>query len=523
MKKLHLTFLLIAIIILTISCTKEKKQSDSRPNIIYMMADDHASQAISAYQSRLAEIAPTPNLDRIARDGVMFNNCFCTNSICTPSRAVILTGKHSHSNGVLDLADKLDSTTQVTTPMLLQKAGYYTGMIGKWHLHTQPFGFDYWKVMVGQGQYHDPLYWEKGLGWKANNIGAKQYSGYVTDITTNMALEFIANRPKEKPFCLMLHFKAPHDPWDYNEKYDSLYTDVSIPEPGNLFDDYLTRGKGIQECTQKIGNCHTIFSEQTEQLQGEQRKKAQYQIYLKKYLRCIASIDENVGKLLNYLDENGLSNNTIIVYTSDQGFFLGEHGLYDKRFMYEESMKMPLLIKYPAKIEAGQVNNELVSNLDFAETLLDYAGVEIPTSMQGMSLVPLLENRSVEWRDALYYRYWMHGAHFNVPAHFGIRTTTDKLIFFYGHDLGTHHVVNYQDGEIKGADTRLIPWKVEEPYWEYYDLTEDPHEMKNGYREKINQPRISELKIKLRELRETYGDTDEKYPEMKEIIENYWN
>ena len=206
-------------IVFTVSCTAtEKEKGSQRPNIIYMMADDHAAQAISAYQSRLAEIAPTPNLDRIASQGMRFNNCFCTNSICTPSRAVILTGKHSHSNGVLDLADRIDSTTQITSQVLLQNAGYYTGMIGKWHLHTQPFGFDYWKVMVGQGQYHDPLYWEKGMGWKRNNKGAKQYSGYVTDITTNMALEFLDIRPEEKPFCLMLHFKAPHDPFDHSKK-----------------------------------------------------------------------------------------------------------------------------------------------------------------------------------------------------------------------------------------------------------------------------------------------------------------
>ena len=507
------------------SCNPKPKDGneEGRPNIIFMMADDHAAPAISCYGSHLAEIAPTPNLDRIAGDGMRFNNCFCTNSICTPSRAVILTGLHSHQNGVLDLSDKLDSTLHVSFPTLLQRHGYHTGVIGKWHLHVKPFGFDYWKVMVNQGQYHDPYYWEKGVGWKPNNDGAKQYAGYVTDITTGFAMEFLKNRPKEKPFCLLLHFKAPHDPFDHHEKYKPLFDDVDIPEPETLFDDYTTRGEGIKICTQKIGDCHTIYEEETGHLKGQERKKMQYQVYMKKYLRCIASIDENVGLLLDYLDKEGLADNTLIVYTSDQGFYLGEHGMYDKRFMYEESARMPLLVRYPSGIESGQVNKGLVSNLDFAQTFLDYAGVDDPEEMQGRSLRPLLENQQTDWRDGLYYRYWMHGAHFNIPGHLGIRTREYKLIFFYGHDLGTHHDMNYQQGGTWTKEGRnLRDWEITEPYWEFYDLKKDPNEMNNLYDSPDYQKTIADLKIQLREMKKEYGDRDAEFPEMESIVKEYW-
>ena len=499
------------------------QNKEDRPNIIFIMADDHAANAISSYQSRLSKIALTPNIDRIGHEGIRFENGFCTNSICTPSRAVVLTGLHSHKNGVLDLEDMLDSTKNATSQDLIRKSGYYTGMIGKWHLLVKPFGFDYWKVLVGQGQYHNPFYWEKNIGWDPEKNGAKQYKGYVTDINTNMAIDFLESRPKEKPFFLMLHFKAPHDRWDNNKKYDSLYTNVDIPEPLNLFDKHKTRGKGIRECTQTIGNCHTAYSEETKGFIGANRKRKQYQVYMKKYLRCVASIDENVGRVLDYLDQKGLNKNTLIVYTSDQGFFLGEHGLYDKRFMYEESMRIPLLVRYPDKIKAGQINNELVSNLDFAETFLDYAGIGIPDKMQGRSLRPLFESKDIKWRYALYYRYWMHGAHFNVPAHLGIRTKSEKLMFFYGNDLGTHPTMRYQDGEYKGISTITKPWKVENPYWEYYNLTTDNYEMKNLYKDGASKSRIKELKKKLVELRVKYEDLDDNFPEMKEIVNKFWN
>jgi len=498
--------------------------SNAQPNIIYMMADDHAAPAISSYGSNLAEIAPTPHLDRIANEGMRFTNCFCTNSICTPSRAVILTGKHSHQNGVLDLADKLDSTRHITFPTLLQKHGYHTGIIGKWHLHVKPFGFDYWKVMVNQGQYHDPYYWEQGMGWKPNNKGARQYEGYVTDITTGFAIDFLENRPKEKPFCLLLHFKAPHDPFDHHEKYNSLFAGVDIPEPRTLFDDYNTRGEGIINCTQKIGDCHTIYEEETGFLEGKERKEEQYQVYMKKYLRCIASIDENVGLLLQYLDDEGLSDNTLIVYTSDQGFFLGEHGMYDKRFMYDESSRMPLLVRYPNSVKPAQVNHELVSNIDFAGTFLDFAGIGIPDEMQGRSLRSLLENDKTEWRDGLYYRYWMHGAHFNVPAHLGIRTREYKLIFYYGHDLGTHHDMNYQQAGTWTKDGRnLEDWEITEPYWEFFDLTRDPVEMNNVYGAPEYEEIVKDLKIQLELMRKENGDDDSNYTQMSSILKKYWN
>jgi arylsulfatase A-like enzyme len=334
------------------------------------MSDDHAAPAISAYGGFLTDVFQTPNIDRIAREGMRFENTFCTNSICTPSRATILTGKYGHKNSVYTLYEKLPDD-QVTFPQLLQQAGYYTGIIGKWHLHTRPKGFDYWKVMIDQGRYHDPIYCEKGKGWSMDDEDGTGtvYKGYVTDITTDFGIEFLENRPQEKPFCMLLHFKAPHDEWDFKEKYKDLFAGQDLPEPETLFDDYSTRGHGLINATQKIGQNHTYYEDETGHLAGKTRKKAQYQIYIKKYLRCVASIDENIGRLLKYLDENGLADNTIIVYTADQGFYLGEHGMYDKRLMYEESLRMPFIVRYPNGIKVVQVNTDITTNLRLIRTL----------------------------------------------------------------------------------------------------------------------------------------------------------
>jgi len=287
------------------------------------MSDDHAAPAVSCYGGKLNK---TPNIDRIANEGMRFDNCFCTNSICTPSRATILTGKYSHKNGCLTLSDNFDKTQQ-TFPKLLQKAGYYTAMIGKWHLKTEPTGFDYYNVLPGQGLYFNPRMKEKGRGWRDGRKGGEVYEGYVTDVITNVALDVLKNRPSDRPFCLLYHHKAPHDEWEYDSKYADLYKDVVIPEPKTLYDDYSNRGEAIKRTTQKIGMRHTKFEEETKHLKGWVRKAQQYQIYMKKYLRCVASIDDNIGRVLNYLDESGLAEDTIVIYTSDQGFYLGEHGL----------------------------------------------------------------------------------------------------------------------------------------------------------------------------------------------------
>ena len=422
---------------------------------------------------------------------------------------------------VFILLEEKISDDQITFPKLLQKSGYHTGMIGKWHLHTMPLGFDYWKVMIEQGRYHDPIFCEKGKGWSSDDSDGTGtvYKGFVTDVTTEFGIEFLENRPQDKPFCLMLHFKAPHDEWQFNEKYSDLFADENLPEPETLFDDYDTREAAIKNATQKIGLNHTYYEEETGQLEGKERKKAQYQTYIKKYLRCVASVDENVGKVLDYLDKNNLDDNTIIVYTSDQGFFLGEHGLYDKRFMYEESLRIPLLIRYPKKIKAGSVNTDMVTNVDLAETFLDYAGVKIPGSMQGRSLRPLMEsNTPSDWPKSIYYRYWMHGAHFNVPGHYGVRSKDYKLIYFYGKGLGYSHAENYPTGHWNFEGNKI---KDTEPYWEMYDLRKDPNELNNVYHNKDYTSIREDLRKLLFLLKKKYDDEDKKYPELYELTKQY--
>ncbi len=484
------------------------RKEQKHPNILFIMSDDHAAPAISAYGGFLAEVAKTPNIDRLAKEGMRFDNCFCTNSICTPSRAAILTGKYSHKNGVKTLDDVFDGSQQ-TFSKLLQKAGYYTGVVGKWHLKTQPTGFDYYNVLPGQGLYFNPIMYESTMPWwnKEGTIwwedleaveegegGGKKHKGYVTDVITDIALEFLKNRPKDKPFCLLYQHKAPHDMWEYDDKHAHLFEDIDVPEPDNLFDDYQNRGEAIKRCTQKIGRNHTLYEDETEHLSGRKRKKKQYQIYIKSYLRCVASIDDNVGRVLDYLDKSGLAENTIVVYTSDQGFFLGEHGLFDKRFMYEESLRMPLLIRYPREVKAASVNDNIVVNVDFAETFLDYAGLSVPGDMQGRSLRPLLQGGTPEdWRSSMYYRYWMHRAHFNIAAHFGVRTKRHKLIYYYGLPL-----------DARGARPRAT-----RPEWELFDLEKDPMEMNNVYDDHAYADVVKELKIELIRLRKELEDDGE--------------
>jgi len=469
------------------------KGSFKRPNIIFIMSDDHAAASIGCYGGFLSKVVNTPNLDRLAREGMRFDNCFCTNSICTPSRANLLTGKYSHKNGVLTLSDSFDGG-QVTFPKLLQRAGYDTAMVGKWHLKTEPTGFDYYNVLPGQGDYFNPRMKEKGKLWQDHRKGGEVYQGYVSDVITDVALDYLKNkRDKSKPFMLMCHHKAPHDEWEYAQRYENLYSDVNLPEPPTLFDDYSTRGEALKRCTQKIGMRQTVFEEQTKHLSGDARKKLQYQIYIKKYLRCAQSIDDNIERVLDWLDSESLTDDTVVIYTSDQGYFLGEHGLFDKRFMYEDSLVMPFIVRYPREIKPSSLNDDLVNNVDFAETILDFAGVDIPADMQGRSLRPLLNGKTPEnWRDVSYYRYWMHGAHFNVAAHFGIRTKRYKLIYYYGDPLGAKGT--------KGGPT--------EPEWELFDLEKDPLEMVNVYGDAAYAGVLKNLKFKLARVRHKVADTD---------------
>lgn len=486
-----------------------------RPNILFIMSDDHAYQALSSYGHRLNQ---TPNLDRLANEGMRFNRSFCTNSICAPSRAVLLTGKYSHVNGLVDNAVTFDGS-QETFPKLLQQAGYQTAVIGKWHLKSDPTGFDYWNILVGQGAYYNPDFIEMGE--------RQRRSGYATDLVTDLSLQWLDRRDPNKPFALLLHHKAPHRNWMPNLKYLSLYNDVDIPRPETFDDDYRTRSDAArqQEMTitkhmelvydlkiAPVGDegslkgldlnyYHDLQRMTPEQrqawdaayepqneafkkanLQGKDLDHWKYQRYIKDYLRCVASVDENVGRVLDYLEKNALAENTIVVYTSDQGFYLGEHGWFDKRFMYEESLRMPLLVRYPREIKRGAVNDDMVLNLDFAPTFLDYAGVQIPPSMQGRSLRKVLSGKTPrDWRQAIYYHYYEYPGWHQVKRHYGIRTPRYKLMHFY-YDLDA---------------------------WEFYDLQTDPHELNNRYDDPAAQKIIHELKTQLQKLREQYGDSDE--------------
>lgn len=458
-----------------------------RPNILFILTDDHAAHAMSCYGSRINK---TPQLDRIAEGGVRFDNCFCTNSICAPSRASILTGTYNHVNGVTTLETPLDGR-QVTFPKLLQAASYQTALIGKWHLghggHADPTGFDYWNVLPDQGAYHNPEMIELGE--------RKTYQGYVTDLITDMSLEWLQARDKENPFLLMCHHKAPHRPWEPDDKHAAMYEDRDIPEPETFNDDYRNRASAAAAATMRIDrdmNLEDLKIPTPEGLTPEEEKSWKYQRYIKDYLRCVASVDDNVGRLLDYLDEEGISEDTVVVYTSDQGFFLGDHGWYDKRFMYEESLRMPYLMRYPKLIEAGTADENMILNVDFPATFLDLAGLPIPEHFQGRSFRPLLERQVPnDWQTTMYYRYWMHGAHHNVYAHYGVRTETHKLIYYYADPLG-------QPGTVGDA---------KEPEWELFDLAHDPCELENVVDNPERAELVADLKAELGRLQHELGDT----------------
>jgi len=467
MKKLTSGCIAILMTLSVTACTKP----DRRPNILFIMSDDHASHAISAYGS---VINRTPNIDRLADEGIRFENCFCTNSICAPSRAVILTGKYSHLNGLVDNQVSFDGNQQ-TLPKLLQDAGYLTAIVGKWHLKSEPTGFMYSNVLPGQGDYHDPVLIENGV--------SHRYTGYVTDIITDLALAWLEGQDlSNKPFFLMLNHKAPHADWEPDERHMTLYSDEDIPLPATFDDDLESRTAQIQNHRLFVGpkqwelHFQPRFGALPEGKTEQQTREWVYQRYMKDYLRCIASVDENIGRVLDYLDEVGLSENTIVAYTSDQGFFLGDHGLYDKRFMYEHSLRMPLLLRYPGYIHPGSVSDAMVLNLDFASTLLDFAETPIPGDIQGLSFKRISEGKTPEdWRTTMYYRFYEVG--YGIGPHEGVRTERYKLIHFLYGDMG----------------------------WEFYDLDSDPDELNNLYGSRAHTDRVDRLKATLSSLKREYS------------------
>lgn len=456
------------------------KSNRSRPNIIFIMADDHAAHAIGAYGSK---INATPNIDRLAREGMLFTLCLNVNSLCAPSRAALVTGKYSRKNGFYRNGDRFDRTQQ-TFPRLLQKAGYETALIGKWHLVTEPAGFDYYNVLPGQGRFFNCPLKEKGKPWQDGNKGGEVRSGYLTDVITDLSIEWIKKRGRDKPFCLMVHHKAPHTPHQYPKKYAALYMDRDLPEPDTFNDDFATRTDALAQTRGRWSKLDNIlpshFVEQVPpKLEGDKFKKWAYQSFFKNYLRVVTALDDNIGRLLDYLDQAKLTDNTIVVYTSDNGFFLGDHGLFNKMWIYEESLRLPFLVRYPREIPAGKVNNELASILDFAPTFLDYAGSPIPENLQGRSLRPLLQGRLPDdWRTAHYYHYF---GQYDVPPHNGIRTKRYKLAHFY---------------ELES-----------ERRWELYDMKTDPQELTNIIDKSEVRSVVETLKLELFQLSKKYeGD-----------------
>jgi arylsulfatase A-like enzyme len=469
-----------------------------RPNILYIMADDHSANAISAYGSKVNQ---TPQIDRLAHEGMRLDRCFCVNSICTPSRATILTGKYSHMNGV-PVFNRFDGS-QPTVAKYLQAAGYHTGMIGKWHLGSNPTGFDEWSIFAGQGSYFNPVILEPS--------GSRVIKGYATDIVTDMAIDFLKNRPKDQPFFLMCHHKAPHRNWLPDEKHQLQFKDKIIPEASTLYDDYATRSDAIRECEQKVfqdlkrsdlklkpptglkgqalrqwlntkpTSVEIEVNGHKQTLTGDALNKWKYQRYMQDYLACVQAVDDNVGRLLDWLDQNGLATNTVVIYTSDQGFFLGDHGLFDKRFMYEESLQMPFLVRWPGVIKAGTTQKALAINPDFAPTFMEMAGLPTPADMQGHSIVPLLKGEQPSnWRSSFYYRYYHDPGDHNTRAHYGVRTATHKLIYF---------------------------WKKDQ--WELYDLVRDPQELHNLYNDPIQKDLVASLKTELYRLKKEVKDDDQ--------------
>lgn len=492
-----------------------------RPNILFILSDDHTAQAWGVYGGILAPYVKNENIRRLAEEGCVLDNCFCTNSISVPSRAAILTGAYSHQNGVYTLSDQLDPARDNIAKQL-QKGGYQTALIGKWHLKTKPSGFDYFSVFHDQGEYVNPLF-KTAENWVDDTDGKSgvEEIGFSTDLVTDKTIDWISHRDKEKPFMMFCHFKATHEPWDFPERMKGLYNDVVFPEPENML-EFGPAQSGRTFNGQQLENMgwrwetaskdpekwwckYPELPFNTQGLDSLTARKEIYQKLIRDYLRCGATIDDNIGRLLRYLDKEGLAENTIVVYVSDQGYFLGEHGFFDKRMMYEEPLRMPFVIRYPKEIPAGTRNKDLILNVDFAALLADYANTNTPLAAQGESFRTNLQQKTPDdWRNSMYYRYWTH--HKIRPAHFGIRNHRYKLMFLYADALNA-----------TGSESTPCV-----PSWEFYDLLTDPQENKNAYHSPEYQQIISEMKRELLQLRTDLKDTDDANPKMEQIMKQYY-
>lgn len=504
------------------SAQKTTPESKKRPNVLFILSDDHTSQAWGIYGGVLAGYVQNENIKRIASEGVTLDNCFCTNSISTPSRAAILTGMYSHKNEVYTLEDSLNINLP-TMATDFQKSGYKTAVIGKWHLGTQPQGFDYYSVFHDQGEYRDPTFMTIGEVWRMDKNYGHRVRGFSTDIVTDKTIQWMKeNNSDDTPFMMLCHFKATHEPYDFPIRMEHLYDGVTFPEPENLLDwGPESNGRTFEgQYLETIAANWMYASENpdlwwcrypelpfsTKGLNKTAARKAAYQKLIRDYLRCGATVDDNIGKLLDALDEMGIADNTIVVYVSDQGYFLGEHGFYDKRIFYEESARMPFVIRYPQEIKKDNRVEELILNVDFAPTLADYCNVNLSNATQGSSFRKILAGeQDKNWRDHIYYRYWTQ--HDIRPAHMAVRNERYKLIFFYGDKLN-------MTGSSNISTT---------PSWELYDLKEDPNENHNAYNDKKYTKVIKTLKNKMLKLRDELGDTDEGSEKMKQIMDQYYN
>ena len=540
----------LPVVAASLMVTNAMAQTDKRPNILYIMSDDHAYQAISAYGSDVSRYAPTPNIDRIAREGMRFDRSFVENSLSSPSRACLITGLYSHQNGQQQLLEGIDSTRTFFSE-LLQRVGYQTAMMGKWHLLCRPKGFDRYHVLNDQGTYFNPVFMSETSGGKYI-----REEGYATDLITDHAIDFLEHRDTSRPFCLMVHHKAPHRSWFPDVKHLGMYDNVDFPLPETLWDDYSTRGSAahtqkmqidrdmelaldlkVDSLGRPVDRFNSTIAEygrlnpeqraayekyfgaryerfQHDSLTGKDLVVWKYQTYLRDYLSVIHSVDENVGRLLKYLDEHGLAENTIVVYASDQGFYMGEHGWFDKRFMYEESMRTPLVIRYPREIRAGSVSSEMVQNIDYAPTFLEYAGVKQPKEMTGRSLRKLFKHtannsKKIHWRKSLYYHYYDYPAWHLTRKHDGVRTDRYKLIHFYGKGGAralTENRYQQQEGTREYNSYRWMAqsgYITDDPdidYYELYDLQEDPNELNNIY----GKPGTERITKRLKRLLKRY-------------------